>query len=106
MIERTPSKQLKSCGLILNWYDSPVLLIVNFSRSRHLDQLELIFAGENIPQVCVEGGRSANSLAFEFNNRFEALLYDSKVTQRSLNELQKGLSKLETEISFQRYDIM
>nr|CDS30244.1 dna repair protein rad50 [Hymenolepis microstoma] len=71
-------------------------------RSRHLDQLELIFAGEAIPQVCVKGEKSANSLTREFNKRFEKLVSESKAIQNNLNVMQKELSKLETQMSFHR----
>ncbi|VDO08335.1 unnamed protein product [Rodentolepis nana] len=72
-------------------------------RSRHLDQLEIIFAGEEaIPQVNVKGGKSANSLTREFNKRFEKLVLESKGIQTNLNEMQKELSKLETQLSFHR----
>uniref|UniRef100_A0A5K3F6G3 Zinc-hook domain-containing protein n=1 Tax=Mesocestoides corti TaxID=53468 RepID=A0A5K3F6G3_MESCO len=71
-------------------------------RSRQLESLEQIFAGEIVPAVVVDESQTSCSLAKLFNSRFTELTSSSKAAQHSLNKLQQQLSKLEMELSFQR----
>ncbi|VDD75135.1 unnamed protein product [Mesocestoides corti] len=70
-------------------------------RSRQLESLEQIFAGEIVPAVVVDESQTSCSLAKLFNSRFTELTSSSKAAQHSLNKLQQQLSKLEMELSFQ-----
>ncbi len=67
-----------------------------------MDVLEQIFAGDPVPQVCVDGSQGASSLTKKFHKRLEELGRCLKESQQKLSKLQQQHSKVEVELSLQR----
>ncbi|BHF60988.1 DNA repair protein rad50 [Sparganum proliferum] len=78
-------------------------------RSRHLDMLEQLFAGQPVPQVCTAlsstedpAASSGSDLPRQFSRRFADLVASAKETQLELNKLERERSSVEAALSFQR----